>query len=218
MSDVLKVIRLNHDTLKMNYKAFSLAYVLAILLGMLKQPPLTIAIVTIISVTFCGMIFSIYEKNNLNKLYGILPLGRFEVVFGRYLFALLFGVINELVSSCLAYLIAPFTKHDMSQIALLTYLSGAFLYFCLAISISFPIYWKFGFSKSYLLTILPLYIVFISGILISLKTNAINDLTQLIHYFSSHQYMIVVTGIGLGLILLLLSCYVSYRIYRKSEL
>jgi ABC-type transport system involved in multi-copper enzyme maturation permease subunit len=219
MNNVLKSIRLDYYTVKVSYKIFVFAvYTLAIFLGVLTQPGLIIAIVMIFSAFISGSVFSIYEKNNLSKLFGILPLERFEVVIGRYLYALFFGVINGIISGSIAYIISLYTNKGFDHLAFIAYLSFSFLYFCLAVGIIFPTFFKFGFSKAFIFALLPLYIIFISPILMVRNTAALNKLQQIIQYFASHPNMIWVTGIGVGIILLVISCLLSCLIYQKKEL
>lgn len=217
MSNVLKAMRLNHYILKANYKTFLFIYVLAIFMSFFRQPALTIVIVMIFSAAFGGTIFSVAEKNNLSKLYGSLPLGKFEVVMGRYLYALLFGIINEIVAGFLAYTTSHIANKSIGQLEFSAYLSMFFLYFCLSIGISFPIYFKFGFSKAYIFTMMPLYVVAIIGIFIGRKVNSLT-IKQIIQYLTSNPAAIWVAGIGSGLILLVISCYLSCLINRKTEL
>ena len=215
MSNVWKSMRLDYYTVKANYRLLFGVYALVIFVGALRQASLTIAIAMMFSISFSGLAFSLSEKNNLGKLYGTLPLGRTEFVIGRYLYTLLFGMISAVVSGSLAYIISLLTKHSMDQLTLVSYLSFSFLYFCLAVGIAFPTYFKFGFSKAYIFTMLPLYILFIGSIFISRKADVLN---QVVQFFLSHQYMIWVTGIGAGLLLLTVSCLLSCFIYKRSEL
>ncbi|HZK70196.1 MAG TPA: ABC-2 transporter permease [Clostridia bacterium] len=219
MSNVLKSIRLDNYILKAYYKTFIVVYVIAILIGIISQiPALTVVVVMVITAPFIGTYFSVYEKNNLNKLYGILPIGKYEVVIGRYLYALFLGIINGIVSGILAYIISIFINKGMDHLTFITCLSASFLYFCLFIAVEFPVYFKYAFSKVYIFTSLPFYLVFVVGAFIFKKTDILQYLSQIIQYFTSHQNMIWVTGIGLGLILLIISCPLSYFIYKKNEL
>lgn len=215
MSNVWKAMRLDYYTLKANYRMLFGVYALIIFVGALKQPSVIILIAMMFSVTFSNMAFNLSEKNNLGKLYGTLPLRRTEFVIGRYLYTLLFGMISMVVSGSLAYIISLLTKKSMDQLTLATYLSFSFLYFSLSIGIAFPTYFKFGFSKAFMFTMLPLYVIFIAAIFIGRKADV---LRQMFQYFVSHQYMIWVTGIGVGLLLLTVSCLLSSSIYKTSEL
>ena len=219
MLNVLKSVGLDHYIFKSYYKTLIVLYIIAAIIGIISQIPIiTVSVVIAISAPFIGTIFSVYEKNNLNKLYGILPIGKHEVVIGRYLYALFFVIINGIVSGVLAYVISLFVNKEMSQLEILTYLSASLLFFILYIAIDFPLFFKFTFSKIYVLTNLPFYLLFVIGFFIVKKTDTLKNLTQIIQYFTDHQNMIWVIGIGLGLILLCISVPLSCAIYKRKEL
>lgn len=217
MTNILKSIHLDHNILKSHYKVFIAVYAIAVLVGILSQSPaVTVAIVMVISAPFIGTYFSIYEKNNLNKLYGVLPLRKLEVVAGRYLYVILLGIINGMLAGIAAYVLAFFLRSGIGFFDCLTYISVCFLFYCLFIGILFPFYFKFSFSSIYLVINLPIYICTVIGIYISKKTSVLKHSGVIIQYFTSHQYMIWIAGFGLGLLLLLISCFLSYAISNKS--
>ncbi len=219
MRNIFKSIKLDHAILKSYYKTMILYYVIGTVVGTISQnPAIAIAIVTIITAPFSGTYFSVYEKNNLNKLYGILPLNRSEVVIGRYLFALMIGVMNAVISIILAYILSYFVGSGISRLDFILYSSISFVFFCIFIGILFPLYNKFAFSKIYLYANLPIYILGVLGVFIVKRTNILKNIGQTLQYFNTHQNMIWITCIGIGLILLLLSCTLSIMIYRKTEL
>ncbi len=145
MHPILKSIRLDHDIQKVYYPTFLVAaYGLAILVAVLTQKTgWAIVVVMTISAPFVGSHFYLYEKNNLSKLYGILPLAKNEVVIGRYLYALVFGIANGIAASILAYIISLIDHSRMSQLEFLTFAFAPFAYFCLYIAVLFPIYFEF---------------------------------------------------------------------------
>ncbi len=219
MHPILKSMRLDHDIQKGYYRTFlAVAYGLAILIaGLAQKPGWAIVTVMTIAAPFVGSSFYLYEKNNLSKLYGILPLGKNEVVIGRYLYALAFGVANGIATSLLAYLIAWIVHARMSPLEFLTFAFAPFAYFCLYVAVLFPIYFEFPYSKVYIITNLPFPAVVALAYLLR-KDNLLQQLQQVIQYFTANQNMIWVTGFGLGLLLLLVSCPLSIWIHQKSEL
>ena len=221
MAAILKSIRLDIDILKVYYRIFLVVYLLAILVAFLtKLPGLMMVIVILISGPFVGIYFSLYEKNHLSKLYGILPLGKNEVVVGRYLYALAFVIANGIAASLLATMISLVVASRMSQLEFLTYAFAPFAYFCLYIAIQFPLYFKFPFSKVYIFTNLPFYLIAVaSAYLIRFKQDFVRqDFQQIIRYFTANPNRIWVAGLGLGLLLLLVSCPLSLMIHQKNEL
>ncbi|MDP4159078.1 MAG: ABC-2 transporter permease, partial [Bacillota bacterium] len=88
MNSVFKSVKLDNYIMKPYYRAFILLFAVAAAVGVLtKIPAITVTVVLIISAPFNGTYFSAYEKNNLDKLYGVLPLRKLDVVTGRYLYA-----------------------------------------------------------------------------------------------------------------------------------
>ena len=220
MANVLKSIKLDHAVLKTYYKIFMLVYVLATFIAIVfKAPVVTIPVVVIVAAPFISVYFLVYERNNLSKLYGILPLRRSEVVIGRYTYALLFGILNEVFSGILATILSLILNARISYPEFLIFFSAGFLYVCLYISIQLPLYFRFPFSKVYIFSNLPVYLVAVLLVYLFKKTNFLHQLSQGIQYISSNQTMIwVITGLGLGLILVMISSSFSRLIYQKNEL
>lgn len=221
MSNILKSIRLDNYILKAYYSSFLLVYGAAILIAIVtKIPALTVSVVTAISAPFIGVYFSTYEKNNLSKLYGILPLEKNAVITGRYLYALAFGVANAIVSTILAYVISLLLHIDMTQVEILTYTFAAFVLFCLFIAIQFPIYFKVPFSKVYIYSNLPFYLGMVAFIyLFRIRRNdLLPKLQQGIRYFTGNPNSIWVAGLGVGLLMLIISSSIARLIYTNREL
>ncbi|MDP4091256.1 MAG: ABC-2 transporter permease [Bacillota bacterium] len=217
MNNVFKSIKLDNYILKTYFRTFIVFYVIATIAGILlaKTPAVIVPIVMIVTAPFIGTYFSVYEKNSLDKLYGVLPLGKFEVVTGRYLYSLLLGMINGIIGGILACIISLITGKGLSFPDYLNYLSVAFLCFSIFIGILLPIYFKFPFSKVYVFANLPIYLCGVVILYLVKKTDILKNLGSTIQYFTDHQYMIWLSGFGLGLLLLFISFLISYAISRK---
>ncbi|MFT4007402.1 MAG: hypothetical protein QM683_17915 [Lacrimispora sp.] len=74
MGNIQNVVRLEFYTVKSIYRMAVLTYLISILFGIIAQPVIPIFLIMVFGVFFSGTVFSIYEKNHLDKLYGILPL------------------------------------------------------------------------------------------------------------------------------------------------
>jgi hypothetical protein len=178
-------------------------------------------IVLLISAVSGTTFFSIYEKNHLSKLYGMLPLKKSEAVLGRYLYTMLYGIINGIVSGTLTYIFSFVLKSSISPLAFAVSMSIGFLYYCFIISMEFPILFRFGYSKAYMLTTLPMYLIFIFGLLISKKVDFNNvgqGLSQAIGYFTANPALVWIIGIGAGLVLVGISYFISAAISKRREL
>ena len=220
MANILKSVKLDHAVLKAYYKIFMGVYVLATIIAIVfKAPAVTIPVVMVVAAPFISVYFLVYERNNLSKLYGILPLRRSEVVIGRYTYALLFGMLNEVFSGILATILSLILNAGISYLVFLIFFSAGFLYVCLYISIQLPLYFRFPFSKVYIFSNLPVYLVAVFLVYLLKRTDFLHQLNQVIQYYPSKQDMIwVTTGLGLGLFLLVISYQVSSRIFKNKEL
>ena len=220
MANILKSVKLDHAVLKAYYKTFVLVYVLATIIAIVfKVPAITIPVVMVVAAPFVSVYFFAYERNNLSKLYGTLPLKRSEVVIGRYTYALLFGMLNEVFSGILAAILSLILNAGISYLEFLAFFAASFLYVCLYISIQLPLYFRFPFSKVYIFSNLPVYLVAVFLVYLLKRNDLLHPLSQVIQYISSNQTMIwVITSLGLGLILVMISGSFSWLIYQKNEL
>ncbi len=209
MSNILRSIRLDHDILKSRYPIFILGYALGVLFGVLSKTPIFGAAITMImAAPLVGQYFSIYEKNNLEKLYGVLPLRKSEVVIGRYLYALCIVIINGIMGAAIAYFISLVTHNGMNGTESLNFLSIAFFYCSLMIAVIFPLYFRFAFSKVYVFSNLPFYAIIVITLAVTRVGKALTPTGPVVRYLSSNL-MIAGIGFGLGLVLLALSCLLS---------
>ncbi|MDX9871068.1 MAG: ABC-2 transporter permease [Clostridia bacterium] len=218
MGNIQNAVKLDFYIVKSIYRMAVLTYLISILFGIIAQPIIPIFLIMVFGVFFSGMVFSVYEKNHLNKLYGILSLRKSDVIIGRYLYAFLFGIVQASLAGIISYIIFRTTETVVDNFALTTALSLSFIYFCFAVGLAFPIYFKFGFSKAYVFTMIPLYFIFIGAVFLSDKINALNILKSILLYFSGHQVMFLLSGICIGLILFVISGILSYLVYKNSEL
>jgi hypothetical protein len=185
---------------------------------MSTQPVLPVILIMFFCVSFSGLSFSLIEKNKCEKLYGILPIRRIEIVIGRYLYALLTGIVNLIISIILSFLIAAFTKQQIDIILLSFSITIAFCYFSFAVSISYPVFYKFGFSKSFIFISLPLYLIILVVTLLAEKTNFFDNVSLDLLYFIDHYFLFLLFGFIISIFMLIISAGVSYLIFRKTEL
>ena len=118
MRNVFKSMKLDYYVLKGNYKIFLLfAYLIGAALGVLtKYTYMMGMIVLLISAVSGTTFFQVYERNNLSNLYGMLPLKKSEVVLGRYIYTLMFGIINGIVAGVLTYIFSFVLKSSLTPI------------------------------------------------------------------------------------------------------
>lgn len=142
-----------------------------------------------------------------------MPLRKSDVVIGRYLYALCIIVINGIIAALVAYIVSLLTNNAISSIEFLIYLSVGFLYACLMTAVIFPLYFKFSFSKVYIFSNLPFYLLFVILIVLTRKTNVLQQAGPAVQNLTSS---LTVAAIGLGLGLFLLSAYFTPGSYERK--
>jgi ABC-2 type transport system permease protein len=96
-----------------------------------------------------------------------------------------------------------------------SWLSGSLLLYCLIVSIQFPLYFKYDFSKLAAFTNLPFILIGLAGSYV-IKKN-LKLFGQTVIFFIHNPYMIWLLGIAGGLLLLVVSTYISIALYKTRE-
>lgn len=191
----------------------------AVVIGAVSKGPVyTMLFTMVFAVTSCGTVFSTHEKNHSDKLYGILPLKKTEMIMGRYLYALIIGVVYAVLAGILGIIMSRITGTSLDFFSFWGTLMLAFIYFSFAVGISYPIYLKFSFTKAYIFTMLPMYVIAVFILILTRRTNTISNISQIIRFFKDNQVLIPVFGILTALILLSVSVLIANLIYTRKEI
>jgi ABC-2 type transport system permease protein len=219
MNRILNATKLDFFASKSALKMTAILLFFAVAIGALTKGPIYTMIFTMVfSVTSCGTIFSIHEKSHSDKLYGILPLKKSEMIVGRYLYALIIGMVYVVIAGILGCIVSRITGDSLNALSYWSTLALAFIYFSFAVGISYPIYLKFSFAKAYVFTMLPMYVIAVLILVLTKRTNFISDLGHVIRFFTDNQALIPVLGILTGLILLAVSALIANLIYTRKEI
>jgi hypothetical protein len=218
MNNIFQALKLDYYTVKTLYSRIFMIYLISIFIGISTQPIIPIFMIMFFGVSFSGYTFSIIEKNRCEKLYGILPIRRKQIIIGRYLYGFTSGIVNLVISIVLAYIIAMFSQQQMDSFMLFFSITLAFCYYIFAVSITYPIYYKFGFSKSYIFITIPLYLLILLIVFLSDKFNFNETISQLLIYFYDHYILFLFYGLIFGMFMLIISAVISYCIFKNSDL
>jgi hypothetical protein len=218
MNNVLQTLKLDIYTVKTAYSKIFMIYIISIFIGLQTQSIVPIFMIMFISVSFSGFPFSIFEKNNCDSLYGILPIHRKEIVIGRYFFAIVSGILNLIISLILSFIATLLTKQGIDIFILFLSIALTFCYYCFAVGISYPIYYRFGFSRSFIWTVLPMYLLLLFIIFIAQRTNIAEIFDKALQYYANHNILLLFSGFILGIIMLIVSCFISYKIFKNKDL
>ncbi|MCL5256572.1 MAG: ABC-2 transporter permease [Chloroflexi bacterium] len=219
MNRILNATKLDFYTARSTLKLSALMFMLVIVIAAaMKQPAFTMPFVMIFVTYLGGTVFSAQEKNHSDKLYGILPLKRDEMIMGRYLYALVIGVFSLVVAGVLSWVIAGVLNVSLDPVTFWIALAFAFVYYGFAVGVAYPIYFKFGFAKASPFAMLPMYLILLGFMLLTRKTNYLNELSQFVKFFADNMYLLPIIGIVGGLLLLAISVLVSDSIYTRKEI
>lgn len=125
---------------------------------------------------FVSYPFALGDKNNLDALYATLSVNRKTVVLGRYLFTLLLNICAVLFSFLLASAglflarLAGFSSGagGGSNLAAVLVLSGLFL---LIQAMQLPLFFKLGYAKAKLFSMLPFVLLMAAYLALMLMQN-----------------------------------------------
>ena len=164
MSNILKATKLDFSLVKPYVKVIGFTMLLPIAFAAINR-----SILTGVSFAMCfiamttGYTFSVTEKNSMERLYGILPVRKSELVVGRYLFVVALGVLALVVS----LITQPFVLRALGEtIELFDIISaavGGLFLFALYTVFQIPGYYKFGSIKGRVFMYIP-----VAGFLVTL--------------------------------------------------
>ena len=167
--DIVNIIKLDFITIKR--KSF-LPFIL-IMSFMFVISLFTLAHQNVVMIVFAGLIiepvFAISEQSDYNKLYGILPIKRENIVFGRFAFGLLAILSVTIFSILLGYIAYGFSFNesfeatkDFAELANIWQNGGitigfasAFCFFfaCCLAAVEYTLLFVFGVSRQFLSTL-----------------------------------------------------------------
>jgi len=193
--------------------------VIAVIIGVASHgPDYAMIMMMIFGVTSSGSVFSVHEKNHSEKLYGTLPLKKNELIMGRYLYALIIGSVYITAAGILGFVMTKIMGLNFNFLEYWATIGIGFAYFCFAVGVAYPIYFKFSFSKAYIFTMLPMYIIAVAFLILTRKTNIAADIAQISKFFADHVYLAPIFGIAGGLLLLIVSAAIANLIYTQKEI
>lgn len=206
MAYSLKMVKLDYLTVKSQMGGYITFPIVIAIFGFMGSS------ITVLSITsawlvalFATNIFTVQEKNELERLYASLSLdlksiiaGRYVFVFVSYLFALILSMI--LGTGILLLQGNPVAFQDI-PIAICVSL----LVFSLIVGVQMPIYFRLGYSKGKAWSLLPFVLVMVIMILPSFM----KAFSTAISAMMEHQTV-------LSIVCVLVSCIVLFVSYRSS--
>ena len=197
MSNILKSTKLDIALVKPYFKTICFTLLLPIVFAAINR-----SLLTGVSFAMCfiamttGYTFSITEKNSMDRLFGILPVRKSELVIGRYV---VLKVLGETVG-----------VFDIVTAAI----AGVFL-FALYTVFQIPGYYKYGSIKGRVFMYIPVAGFLVTLLLLS-KMPAIGN--SIISVVESSPILLVFLAVFAIVVMYAVSIFLSIRIMKKKEM
>ena len=220
-------VRLDFVTIKPYFTAKNMLIYVALAVYMAifsKSITSSIGIGLMLATMNIGYPFALGEKCNIDALYATLGADRKTVVKGRYLFSLLLNVCAIVFVTAFSLIVLAATSSFGGFEGLLAESLGASLalstLFIFVQSIQIPIFFKFGYAKAKILSILPYFLLsaFVAFFALNVQGSGMPRLHVFVQSFLSNGHVVVAAIVAL----LVAAVFVSYRLslafYSKREL
>lgn len=218
MSNILKLVLLDKAMLKPYYKYF-LVVILAPVVMSISYKDILYGMLFCMCITAMTSVytFQVAEKNDINKLYGLLPVSKKDIVSGRYLFTAILGMLAIGVSLLLNLLLLTIVKVPFSSDKVLAgTCTGIILYYFMT-AIQLPGYFRFGSIKGRLFSYLPLIVIASSGFVIN-RIKVLQNIPEFILAILQNPFGMISFAILISIVFYGVSIGISQRIYEKMEM
>ena len=217
MSNILKMVQLDIALLKPYYKYFILI-IIAPVITLTQKDILQCMVFPVIMLSMTAInTFSVAEKNDLNRLYGLLPVSKKDIVTGRYIFTALLGVLGIVISFGINLIKLIIMKAPITLDEGVLSIGVSIILFFLFTAIQLPGFFRFGAIKGKFFSFIPLFGLFlVSFIANSMSTVSVSKMDSLAMLNSSFGILII--SILFAVVLYCISIGITQRIYDRMEL
>ena len=216
MSNILKSTKLDIALVKPYFKTICFTLLLPIVFAAINR-----SLLTGVSFAMCfiamttGYTFSITEKNSMDRLFGILPVRKSELVIGRYVFVLTMGLLSLIISLIVQPLVLKVLGETVGVFDIVTAaIAGVFL-FALYTVFQIPGYYKYGSIKGRVFMYIP-----VAGFLITLLliTKSPVGESKLLFTVINSPILLMLLAVIFVIAMYVISILVSIKILKNKEM
>ena len=216
MSNILKSTKLDIALVKPYFKTICFTLLLPIVFAAINR-----SLLTGVSFAMCfiamttGYTFSITEKNSMDRLFGILPVRKSELVIGRYVFVLAMGLLSLIISLIVQPLVLKVLGETVGVFDIVTAaIAGVFL-FALYTVFQIPGYYKYGSIKGRVFMYIP-----VAGFLITLLliTKSPVGESKLLFTVINSPILLMLLAVIFVIAMYVVSILVSIKILKNKEI
>lgn len=160
--------------------------------------------------------YSYDERNKSDLVISSLPITRKEIIISKYISVILYNIVALGVMTIFMLGVKISNISLDTQFFKLNDVINVFIASLLLASFMFPIYSRFGFTKSRVITFITYFSLFgfINSIASSSDMGTLNSIYRFLQAISSNNYILL----AIAFIIYLLSMYFSIKIYENKEL
>ena len=215
MSNIWKSVKLDFSLVKPYVKTICFTMVLPVVFAAINRSLLTgISFAMCFMAMTTGYTFSITEKNAMERLYGILPIRKSDMVIGRYIFIIIMGLSALIFSLAAQPVILTILGKNISISDFIgAAVTGIFL-FALYTVFQLPGYYKLGSIKGRVFMYIP-----VAGFLITLLliTKIPVGESKLLFTVINSPVRLMLLAVTFVVIMYVVSIQVSIKILENKE-
>lgn len=222
MSRIMKLVQLDKALLKPYYKSFILVFLIPLFV-VYNAKDISFGIIfymCMLSMT-SSYTFSIAEKNNLNRLYGLLPVNKGDIVKGRYAFTALFGLAGIIVAIAVNSILLKLMGVSFDMDNVIAGIAIGLAFYFLFTAVQLPGFFKLGAIKGRYFSFIPLIglstIAIISNIVLK-STQKAETSDSFVSSFLNSSCGLLVCAVLFCIVAYGISIGISKRIFNKMEL
>lgn len=216
MNKIKKMIVLDFISLKPYFTWKNLLILLGIsaYFYFIEQSPLAIFSITLIfTMIYSSYPFLLGDESGIDSLYRMFSINPQKVVIGRYLVSLILFVAMSLIAFVL-YILSSLALHaiDLEPLAGTFFLYSAI--YLVMICFQYPLYFKYGYTKAKILSMLPFLFV---GAIGMAGYYFREQIAAILPRIAQHRGVILFCSFVLVLLIVTASMRTSIRVYRKRD-
>jgi ABC-2 type transport system permease protein len=222
MNNIIPFVKLDFNSIKPYSRSIYVFALIVVFIGITNESAaMTFTMLMVGMPMILSFPFAISEKNHLDILYSTISLNRKDVVIGRYAFVFVSELIAIVALIAFAAAKSKYTESDMVLSEALIYLSFLSLLFSIIIAFQYPLFFKLGYTKAKLYTYIPVILLFFFvGLLPSIlaKVSITINWNAIYQAFMEDLAIMVIFPLLAGIIILLISCRISIKIYENKDI
>lgn len=214
MTGSLRMTKLDFYTMKSQFAMYLVLAMIVLLFTFMGSSAIVLSITcSWYAALMSSNIFAIQEKDNLNYLYGSLSVNLKDIVLGRYIFIFLNYIISFFIIIVLYFGFTLFHNIAINLQEVLLGFSLSFLIFSAIVGTQIPIFFKMGYTKAKIWTLVP----FLAVMVLVMIPTLVEGLSGVIEFMMSNKNLLIISCILVSCIIQLVSYNISVLAYSRGR-